>query len=87
MEATTSAGSSASEWLNYTVNVATAGSYQLALRVASPGTGGTFHVDFGGVNVTGRMTIPNTGGWVSWQTMTTNVQLTAGQQIMQIALG
>src|SRR5262249_26322327 len=33
------------EWLNYTVNVASAGSYTVSLRVASPG-GATMHVGF-----------------------------------------
>ena len=48
------------------------------------GQGGTFNVDFGGVNKTGTLTVPNTGGWQTWQTITTTVQLTAGQQIMQV---
>ena len=74
----------ATEWLNYTVNVASAGTYQLSLRVASSGQGGTLHVDFGGVNETGELTVPNTGGWQTWQTITTTVQLTAGQQVMQV---
>ena len=52
--------------------------------MASAGQGGTFNVDFGGVNKTGTLTIPNTGGWQTWQTITTTVQLSAGQQIMQV---
>ena len=52
--------------------------------MASSGQGGTLHVDFGGVNETGELTIPNTGGWQTWQTITTTVQLTAGQQVMQV---
>ena len=74
----------ATEWLNYTINVATAGTYQLSLRVASPSQGGKLNVDFGGVNKTGTLTIPNTNGWQTWQTITTSVQLNAGQQIMQV---
>jgi PKD repeat protein len=74
----------ATEWLNYTVNVASAGMYILNLRVASSGQGGTLNVDFGGVNATGVLTIPNTGGWQSWQTITATVQLSAGQQVMQV---
>ena len=74
----------ASEWLNYTINVAAAGTYVLALRVASGVQGGTFNVDFGGVNETGTLTVPNTGGWQTYQTLTTTVQLSAGQQIMQV---
>ncbi len=48
------------------------------------GPGGTLNVDFGGVNESGTLTVPNTGGWETFQTLTTTVQLSAGQQIMQV---
>jgi len=34
------------EWLQYTINVQTSGSYTLDSRVAWPGQGGTFHVEW-----------------------------------------
>lgn len=70
------------EWLEYTVNVATAGSYTMNVRVASP-IGGTCHVEMNGTNVSGAITVPNTGGWQNWQTVTKTVTLSAGQQIMR----
>jgi len=77
----------AGEWLEYTVNVSAAGSYLLDVRVASNGSGGTFHIEFGGVNKTGTLTIPDTGGWQSWTTLTVaDVSLGAGTQIMRIAM-
>jgi endonuclease/exonuclease/phosphatase family metal-dependent hydrolase len=72
------------ESLAFTVNVAAAGNYTLEARVASYGTGGTFHVEFGGVNKTGAMSIPNTGGWQTWQTIRKTVTLSAGQQVMKV---
>src|SRR5438132_2278100 len=60
----------AGEWLNYSVNVVTPGRYTLSLRAASGNGGGTLHLEFGGVNKTGAITIPNTGGWQNWQTLT-----------------
>jgi hypothetical protein len=72
------------EWLNYTVNVAAAGSYQLDARVAAAGQGGTFHVEVGGVNKTGSLTIPNTGGWQAWTTVGTTVSLSAGVQTLKL---
>src|SRR5213593_3231803 len=75
---------SAGEWLNYTVSVAQSGSYTLTARVAANGAGGTFHVEFGGVNKTGPLTIPNTGGWQAWADVTATVSLTAGTQSMRI---
>ena len=69
------------EWLSYTVNVVTAGSYTFEFRVASPSDGGTFHLEVDGVNRTGTLTVPKTGGWQNWATVTkTSVSLSAGQQ-------
>lgn len=74
------------EWLEYTVNVTTTGTYSLDLRLACDGTGRTFHVEMDGVNVTGPISVPSTGGWQTWSTVTlNNLNLTAGQKIMRIA--
>jgi arabinoxylan arabinofuranohydrolase len=74
------------EWLEYTVNVTSAGMYSLDLRMAADGTGKTLHVEMDGVNITGAITVPSTGGWQTWQTVTVNnLNLTAGQKIMRIA--
>ena len=78
---------SAGEWLQYTVNVAAAGTYTLEARVASEGPGGTFHVDVNGVDKTGPLTIPETGGWQSWRTVTrAGVTIGAGTQTLRIVL-
>ena len=76
----------AGEWLLYSVNVATAGTYTLEARVASSGLGGTFHVEANGVNVSGTMSVPDTGGWQAWQTITKPVTLTAGTQSIRVVL-
>jgi hypothetical protein len=73
----------AGEWLKYTVQVPSAGGYTLAARVASSATGGTFHVEFGGVDLTGPITVPVTGGWQNWTTVTAMVDLPAGAQVMK----
>ena len=74
----------AGEWLTYSVNVAAAGTYTFEARVASNGVGGTFHVEANGVNVTGPLSVPNTGGWQEWQTITRSITLTAGAQNCRI---
>jgi subtilisin family serine protease len=94
IEATADAGGgynlgwvSGGEWLHYTVEVAAAGLYDIELRVASSGAGGTFHVEEGGVNLTGPLTVPNTGGWQSWTTIRrTGVQLRAGVQVWRLVM-
>ena len=74
----------ANEWLEYTVNVATAGNYTLTERVASAASTGSFRVEFNGVDKTGTITTPNTGGWQTYQTLTQTVSLSAGVQIMRV---
>ncbi len=72
------------EWMEYTVNVASAGNYTLTERVAAGVTTGSFRVEFNGVNVTGTVTVPNTGGWQTWANLNQTVSLSAGQQVMRI---
>ncbi|MBA3709283.1 MAG: carbohydrate-binding protein, partial [Planctomycetes bacterium] len=76
----------AGEWLEYTVTVASAGSYTLDASVASAGGGGVFHVEFAAQDKTGAMAIPDTGGWGAWRTVTKTVTLTAGSQLLRIAM-
>lgn len=74
----------AGEWLNYTVNVASAGSYTAQIRVASP-NGGSMHIGFNTVsNVWSSVSVPATGGWQSWTTVNVPVTLGAGTQQMTI---
>lgn len=77
----------AGEWLNYTVSVGATGTYSIDARVCSSGAGGTFHIDIDGVNVTGEMTVPNTGSWNSFTTITkTGVPLATGVHTFRVVL-
>src|SRR5205085_9248652 len=62
----------AGEWVEYTVNVGTAGVYKIESRVARGNPGGVFHVEFNGVDATGAISVSNTGGWHNWHTLTTS---------------
>ncbi len=76
-----------SEWLEYTVNITVAGAYSLDARVASPEAGGTFHIECNGVDVTGPLTVPATGGWDTWTSVTkTGVNLPAGTHVLRYVL-
>ena len=71
----------AGDWYKYTVNVGSTGSYSAAFQVASGGAGGTFHLeDETGRNLTGSLTAPNTGGWGTWQTVTSPPFTLAGER-------
>jgi regulation of enolase protein 1 (concanavalin A-like superfamily) len=71
------------EWLNYSVNVTTAGNYQLQFVVASPYATGKMHAKFGDT-ATGTVAIPNTGDWQTWTTVSVNADLVAGPQTMKL---
>jgi hypothetical protein len=73
----------AGDWMDYNVNVPTAGTYTLQYRVASPSTTGQIQLQ-SGATVLDTTSVPNTGGWQSWQTVTTTVNLNAGQQTLRI---
>jgi endonuclease/exonuclease/phosphatase family metal-dependent hydrolase len=75
----------AGEWINYTVNVGTAGSYTAQLRVASPSGGGSLHLGFNGASgVWTTVSVPATGSWQAWTTVTVPVTLAVGQQQMTL---
>jgi hypothetical protein len=74
------------EWLKYSVNVTTAGTYPLSLRLANAGSGATMHVEVDDVDRTGSISVPNTGGWQVWQTTPPmNISFTAGPHTLRIA--
>ncbi|HET9058838.1 MAG TPA: carbohydrate-binding protein [Acidimicrobiales bacterium] len=77
---------SAGQWFNYTVNVATAGTYQVSLRLASPnGVTDALHIaNSAGTNLSGSVNAPPTGGWQAWTTVTADVTLPAGVQTLTV---
>jgi hypothetical protein len=71
------------EWMHYTVNIAVAGTYRLETRVASAANGGTFRVELDGVDLTGDVTAPPTGGWQDWVTVSSTLELDAGVRTLR----
>ncbi|MDO8683460.1 MAG: carbohydrate-binding protein, partial [Armatimonadota bacterium] len=73
------------EWLAYTVNVASTGGYDIKMRVAATGAGGSFRVEMNGADITGTRGINATGGSQTWaNVIVSNVNLSAGQQILRV---
>ena len=73
------------EWLNYTISASSTRSYNVSLNVSSEFTGTTFHIEVDGVNVSGSVTVPNTGSWSTFQPVTvTGVNLTAGTHVLKV---
>jgi hypothetical protein len=75
----------AGEWTEYTVSIAAAGAYDIQLRAASPNTGGSAHIEIDGEDVTGAMSIPNTGNWQDYQTVSvSDVSLPEGTHVLRL---
>jgi endoglucanase len=73
------------EWLGYTLTNDTAASYTMEIRSASSGSGSQVHVEVNGVDATGPVSLPGTGGWQSWSTtQLDNVILPEGKMQVRI---
>lgn len=72
------------EWLLYTVNVKQDGTYQFIARTAATVATGKFQIEIDGVDVTGVLSAPNTGGTQKWVSVASgNVTLKAGTHTMK----
>jgi beta-glucanase (GH16 family) len=72
------------EWLEYTVDVPSAGTYELTARVASNANGGEFVFQNEALEtISSVMTVPGTGGWQNWTTISGTIELEAGEQIIR----
>lgn len=77
----------AGEWLAYTVEATGPGPYTLEIPVASAKTGGCFHIEFDGKDVTGPIKVPDTGGWTKLQTIRIDgVMVPAGRTVMRVVM-
>jgi hypothetical protein len=77
---------SSGQWFKYTVNVASAGTYTVGLRLSSPSgvTDGLHIANSSGTDLSGTINVPATGAWQSWTTVNATVTLPAGQQTLTI---
>jgi chitinase len=68
------------DWMAYyNINFPTSGSYVIEYRVASAVSGAKLSSDLNaGTIQLGAVTIPNTGGWQNWQTVSQTVTVNAG---------
>ena len=77
----------AGEWLEYTIDVQTAGNYDVTLRYASGNSngGGPFHFEIDGNIISPDVTLATTGAWDSWtNAIVNNVELNQGENILRL---
>ncbi|PPK87767.1 carbohydrate binding protein with CBM6 domain [Neolewinella xylanilytica] len=75
----------AGEWLQYTVEVATAGDYRVAIRAAATDPGAAVRLDVDGTTVTEAIPLPATGSGETWRTTPLGtVRLDPGTQVIRL---
>ena len=72
------------DWMDYSVNAPSAGTYTVNLRIASQNSAGQLQIKNAGGTVLATVNVPVTGGWQTWQTISTNVTLPAGTQTLRV---
>ena len=71
------------DWVEFSLDVATEGSYLIEYRVASDVGSAGFQVLIDGTQID-TQTVEDTGGWQSWRTNSATVNLTAGEQTLRL---
>ncbi len=71
------------EWLKYTVNVEKAGIYDVSFRVSSPKSDSSFMMQLDGTDLC-KVMVPNTGSYLTYQTVTRQVSLPAGSHVIRL---
>lgn len=75
------------EWMNYTINTDSTAAYKLEIRYASLSGGGMIHFEANNLPVTSPISVPGTGGWQNWSTLTVNgVIIPAGNPTIKLVV-
>lgn len=72
------------DWMDYSLNIPAAGNYTVSFRIASPASNAQLQLRASNGTVLATVALPNTGAWQTWQTVTADVTLPAGQQTLRI---
>jgi len=73
------------EWLRYSVDVGSAGTYGVDIRVASSGGGGILRLTLDGTLLGADVSVPNTGGWQVWRPVSLGgLTLPAGRHSLKL---
>lgn len=71
------------DWVDYAVNVATSGTYNVSVRVAANGNAQK-NIELQANNTTSNINFLGTGGWQNWSTISTTIDLSAGAQVLRL---
>ncbi|XMO87930.1 glycosyl hydrolase [Algibacter sp. AS12] len=77
------------EWMEYTIDVQTAGVYDLSLRYASGNAsgGGPFYFEIDGNKISPDITITNSSDWNAWTNKAvSNIELNEGEHVLRLVV-
>ncbi|HHH47012.1 MAG TPA: carbohydrate-binding protein [Thiotrichales bacterium] len=74
------------EWLEFTVDVAKTGHYAVDVHYTTPKEGRRIRLELDGIDVSGEIVLPGTGGWHGWQTVRMPVELTGGRHVLRVVI-
>jgi alpha-L-fucosidase len=74
------------EWLTYNTTISKTGDYQVTFYIASVFADSKMHLEIDGVDRTGVITIPNTGGGQTWKEIKKTLRLDAGQYVLKLVI-
>jgi hypothetical protein len=77
-------GQDPGDWMEYGVNLTTAGTYTVNFRIATMVSGAQFQLKNSGGTILATINVPSTGAYQSWQTISTTVTLPSGPQTLRI---
>lgn len=72
------------EWLEYTVNVAQAGSYDFEFINSSLNGGGEISLSLGETSISNIISMPSTGSWNNYQSFKETLNLTKGTKVLRL---
>ena len=76
----------AGEWIEYTIDVRSGGTYNILTRVANAKPSASFHIELDGANVTGALAVPDTDSWHRSRTVASPaIDLPAGPHVLRLA--
>ena len=71
------------DWMEYSIDIPTAGTYQIDFRLASPYDTGSFEV-MTDDEVLATISVNNTGSFQTWETQSTTIEFDEGEQTLKI---
>jgi alpha-L-fucosidase len=74
----------AGEWIAYSVTVNKSATYQITFLIASASDKSKLHLECDGTDLTGVISIPNTGAYQQWDVVKKTVQLDAGEHLLKV---